>query len=412
MRGKLVLAVAVALGLAGCSAEEPEPTSPVPTPAATTQEPTPADTGEAEASPEPSPEPVPSPPDTTEASPEEPVQDFEVTEHGQFNEPWSMTFLPGTDHLLIAEKGGSLQLRDQSSGEVREVSDAPEVRAAGQGGMHDVIPAPSFESDGAIYLSWVRDADGGSQGVVGLGNLDVEAAALEDLQVIWEQQPTGGNGHFALRMVVHEDHLFVTSGDRQALTPAQDEASNLGKVLRLNLDGTAAEGNPLGESGEVTPQIWTLGHRNPLGIAVDSQSQLWVSEMGPQGGDELNLVREGLNYGWPEVSMGIHYDGGDIPDHAEGDGYEPPRAYWVPAISPGSLMIYQGDLFTGWRDNAILGGLSGANLVRVELDGDQATPADEWDMGQRIRAVDEAPDGSIWILEDGAGGRLLELRPS
>lgn len=110
--------------------------------------------------------------------------------------------------------------------------------------------------------------------------------------------------------------------------------------------------------------------------------------------------------------MGIHYDGGDIPDHAEGDGYEPPRAYWVPAISPGSLMIYQGDLFTGWRDNAILGGLSGANLVRVELDGDQATPADEWDMGQRIRAVDEAPDGSIWILEDGAGGRLLELRPS
>lgn len=409
MRGKFALAVVASLALVACSAEQVDPTQPAITPIVT-QEATPAETATETATETPS--ETTTHQSTPDDAPEDVVDDFEVTEHGEFNEPWSMDFLPGTDHLLIVEKGGQLQLRDQESGEVRQVSGTPGVKAGGQGGMHDVIAAPSFDTDGAVYLSWVRGADGGSQGVVGLANLDVENAALNNLQVIWEQLPTGGNGHFALRMVVRDDHLFVTSGDRQAMDPAQDERSNLGKVLRLNLDGSAAEGNPIGDSGEVMPQIWTLGHRNPLGIAVDSRGELWVSEMGPQGGDELNLLKEGLNYGWPEVSMGTHYDGTDIPDHADGDGFEPPKAYWVPAMSPGNLLIYQGDLFSGWQDSALLGGLSGQNLVRVELDGEQATPAAEWDMGERIRAVDEAPDGSIWLLEDGSGGRLLELRPS
>lgn len=419
MRAKLVLPLVAALALVGCAVEEVEPTTPVPAPIATDEDSPVAEETGATSTESAAPDPCPSPDATPEADPEPieqagpPVEEFQTTEHGVFNEPWAMEFLPGSDYLLISERTGQLQLRNQETGEVTQVSGTPGVKTGGQGGMHDVLAAPSFEEDGGVYVSWVRGADGGSQGVVGKGFLDVDDAALSDLQVIWEQLPTSGNGHFSLRMLVADDHLFLTSGDRKEMEPAQGLDSNLGKVLRLTLDGTAAPCNPFeDEGGEVSPQIWSLGHRNPLGIDADSRGQLWVSEMGPQGGDELNLVQGGLNYGWPNASMGIHYDDTPIPDHQDGDGYEPPKAYWVPSISPGNLLIYQGDLFTGWKDNAIIGGLSGQNLTRVELDGQEATPADEWNMRARIRAVGEAPDGSIWILEDGTSGRLLELRPS
>lgn len=303
-----------------------------------------------------------------------------------------------------------MQIRGQNSGEIEEVSGMPDVVAAGQGGLHDVIAGPTFEQDQTIYLSWVREADGGSQGVVGRAQLNLNQASIENLDVIWEQDPAPGDGHFSLRMIVVDDHLFVTSGDRQELDPAQDMSTNLGTIVRLTLDGEPAPDNPFADEGGVAAEFWTTGHRNPLGIALDSQGNLWSSEMGPQGGDELNLIVEGANYGWPEASMGVHYGGGDIPDHTEGDGFEAPKAYWVPAISPGNLLIYQGDLFTGWRDSAVIGGLSGQNLVRVELDGESAEPVDDWDMGDRIRAVAEAPDGAIWLATD-AGG-LIELRPA
>lgn len=340
-----------------------------------------------------------------------PTEHFTTTEHATFDEGWSMAFLPGTDQLLVAERGGALQLRDQTSGEVSQVGGTPEVHHAGQAGMHDVLPAPSFETDGAIYLSWVRSTDQGPQGVVGRGRLDVEAASLSDLDVLWEQTPQTGDGHFSLRMLVHGEHLFVTSGDRQELTPAQGLDTNLGKVLRLTLDGEPAPGNPWEDQGGVAAEFWTIGHRNPLGIAADSAGRIWVSEMGPQGGDELNLVVEGENYGWPEASMGVHYGGGDIPDHAAGDGFRAPAVWWVPSISPGNLLIYSGELFAGWTDSALLGGLSGQTLVRVGLDGEHAEVRADWDLGERIRAVGQAPDGAIWVLEDGPGGRLLELRP-
>ena len=336
---------------------------------------------------------------------------FTATEHGTFDEGWGMTFLPGTDRLLVSERGGALQLRDQTSGEVTEVSGVPQVHHAGQAGLHDVIPASSFEQDGSIYLSWVRSTGSGVQGVVGRGSLDTDAAALSDVEVLWEQTPQSGDGHFSLRMLVQDDHLFVTSGDRQELTPAQGLDTNLGKILRLTLDGEPAPGNPWADRGGVAAELWTIGHRNPLGIAQDSGGQIWVSEMGPEGGDELNLVVEGENYGWPEVSMGVHYGGGHIPDHKAGDGFRAPAAWWVPSISPGNLLIYSGELFAGWADSALLGGLSGQTLVRVELDGGHAEVVDDWDLGERVREVEQAPDGAIWILEDGAGGRLLELRP-
>ncbi|WP_295624010.1 PQQ-dependent sugar dehydrogenase [uncultured Corynebacterium sp.] len=351
-------------------------------------------------------------------------EDFTVTEQGTFDEGWAMAFLPGTDHLLITERGGGLKLRNQNSGEVVDVAGAPEVHAAGQAGMHDVIPGPTFDEDGTVYLSWVRDDPDGAQGVVGRGRLDVDGGRLSDLDVIWEQTPAAGDGHLSLRMLVQGEHLFVTSGDRQEFTPAQDTSDNLGSIVRLTLDGEPARGNPwAGEGGSENgaengaapenkaAELWTIGHRNPLGIAEDVDGNIWSSEMGPQGGDELNRIDAGANYGWPEASMGVHYDGEDIPDHADGDGFTAPEAHWVPAISPGNLMIYRGSLFDGWSNSALLGGLSGQKIVRVELDGDAATIAEEWDMGERIRAIDEAPDGSLWVLEDGAGGRLLELRP-
>lgn len=349
---------------------------------------------------------------TSQQLPAGTVTEFTVAEHGTFEEGWAMSFLPGTDKLLVSERGGALQLRDQRTGAVTEVSGAPEVYHEGQAGMHDIIPGPNFEQDGTVYVSWVRDHDQGAQGVVGRGTLDVDTASLTGLDVIWEQTPTSGDGHFALRMLIQDDHLFVTSGDRQKFTPAQETETNLGAVLRLTLDGDPAPGNPWAEEGGAAAELWTIGHRNPLGIAEDSEGKLWVSEMGPRGGDELNLLLEGENYGWPEASMGVNYDGSSIADHAEGDGFQAPVEYWVPSISPGSLMIYQGELFSGWQGSALLGGLSGENLVRVQLGGAEEGVVDEWDMGERIRAVAEAPDGAIWLLEDESGGRLLELRPA
>lgn len=400
MRRTLVLTAVASLLLVGCSTGDP--TTPEPTETTADQSPT-------QITPEPT--PATRTPETQEPDPTEPaVTEFEATEHDQFDAPWALEFIPGSDVLLITERGGAVKLRDQSSGEVRELSGVPEVISAGQGGLHDLILGPSFEEDQTIYLSWVRSAEGGSHGVVGRAQVDLDTASLENLEVIWEQDPSTGDGHFSLRMLVIDDVLYVTSGDRQQMSPAQDMGSNLGTIVRLDLDGEPMPGNPFEAEGGVAAQFWSTGHRNPLGIATDSQGNLWSSEMGPQGGDELNLILEGANYGWPEVSMGIHYDGTDIPDHAPGDGFEAPKAYWVPAISPGSLMIYQGDLFTGWQDSALLGGLSGNNLVRVELDGESATPADEWEMGDRIRAVEEAPDGAIWIATD--SGSLIELRPA
>lgn len=348
---------------------------------------------------------------TEDARTGEAVAEFEVIEHERFSEGWALEFLPGTGHLLINERGGTMKLRNQSTGEITEVQGAPEVYHAGQAGLHDVIAAPSFETDGKVFVSWVTNSDDGPRGVVATGTLDVASATLSDLSEIWRQDATSGDGHFSLRMVIHDDHLFLTSGDRQKFQPAQDHGTNLGKVLRLSLDGTPAPENPFGNEG-VESSFWTIGHRNPLGIAVDVDGNLWSSEMGPKGGDELNLITPGENYGWPEASMGVHYDGKDIPDHADGDGFKAPAAYWVPAISPGNLEIYAGDLFTGWRNSALLGGLSGKTLVRVALDGETAEVVAEWDMGERIREVEEAPDGSIWLLEDGDGGRLLELRPA
>ena len=250
--------------------------------------------------------------------------------------------------------------------------------------------------------------------MIGRATLGDPEPTLENLAIIWRQDKATGDGHFRHRRAISpdEEYLFVTSGERQKKDPAQDLTTNLGEVLRLNLDGTPAAENPFSDRGGVSAQIWSYGHRNPLGIAFDESGQLWASEMGPKGGDELNLIHEGMNYGWPAASNGSDYSGPDIPDHTASDGFEAPAVWWTPSVSPGSLMIYTGDKFDAWTGDAFLGALSGEALIRVDLEGPTAKYADQWEMGQRIREVEQSTDGSIWLLEDGPGGRLLNLTPA
>lgn len=344
---------------------------------------------------------------------------FQIEPVGQFAEPWAMTFLPGGRQALITERRGVLKLWTVGGGAI-DVAGVPAVDYGGQGGLGDVVLHPDFANNGLVYLSFAEAGGGGLRGAaVGRGRLVVEGggARLDNFSVIWRQVPKfDGRGHYGHRLAFSPDgrFLFISSGERQEFTPAQDMASNAGKVLRLNPDGSVPADNPFVAQGGVTAQIWSLGHRNPLGLAFAPDGRLWEIEMGPRGGDELNLIERGGNYGYPRVSNGDHYDGRDIPDHSPGDGFVAPKVSWTPVISPGDMIVYTGTLFPGWRGDALAGGLSGEALVHIDLDGANAREAGRWDMDQRIREVEQAPDGSIYLLEDqqgGSGGRLLRLTP-
>jgi len=340
---------------------------------------------------------------------------FRISAVGTFDSPWAMAFLPD-GRMLVTQKAGALILFDPANGAKQAVTGTPQVASEGQGALMDIVPAPDFATSRRIYFSFSEPGEqAGKSGVaLAMATLDPAAPALRDMRVIFRATPyTEKHGHYSGRIAFSPDgrHLFFTAGERQLFDPAQDPAVPLGKVLRLNPDGTPAAGNPLAARG-FHPAVWSYGHRNLLGLAFDREGRLWEMEMGPRHGDEINLIRPGLNYGWPKASMGNHYDGRAIPDHAAGDGYEPPKAYWVPAISPGGLAYYDDDLFPQWSNSLFITGLSGQSLDRVALDGERAAKADHWDMGARIRAVRAGPDGAIWLLEDGEGGRLLRLTPS
>lgn len=337
---------------------------------------------------------------------------------GDFDSPWAMTFLPD-GRMLVTEKKGELILYDPQQKISVRVGGVPKVDSAGQGSLMDVVPHPQFATNNSVYLSWSETGQSGKGVVLGMATLEQRgdgAADLRNLKVIFRAAPfVEGDGHYSGRIAFSPDgrYLFFTNGERQKFDPAQNPKSTLGKVLRLNLDGSPAQGNPLTAKG-FHPAVWSYGHRNLLGIAFDSEGQLWEQEMGPKGGDEVNLIKPGLNYGWPKVPNGSHYDGRAIPDHAAGDGFEPPKVSWNPVISPGGLAYYSGDLFPAWKGSLFIGGLSSQSLIRVKLDGDQAAKADQWDMGARIRDVEQGPDGALWLLEDGgkSQGRLLKLTPA
>ncbi|TMJ20174.1 MAG: PQQ-dependent sugar dehydrogenase [Alphaproteobacteria bacterium] len=340
---------------------------------------------------------------------------FLVEDVARFNEPWAMTFLPDGS-ALVTERRGRLLLwrRDRTA---IAVAGVPAVSYGGQGGLGDVVLHPGFAANRIVYLSFVEAGENGIRGAaVGRGRLTFEGgeARLYGFAVIWRQQPkVEGGGHFSHRIAFGPDGLlYISSGERQKFDPAQDMAANLGKVVRLNDDGSPAAGNPFAGRGGVTDQIWTLGHRNLLGLAFAPDGNLWEVEMGPQGGDELNLIQRGRNYGWPRASNGSHYDNRDIPNHTPGDGFEPPKVWWNPSISPSSLMIYSGAMFPAWRGDALIGALSGEALIRVDIDGTSARKADQWAMAARIREVEQAADGSVYLLTDGdSGGRMLRLTP-
>ena len=337
---------------------------------------------------------------------------FASTAVATFNEPWALAFLPDGS-LLVTEKSGVLKHVTLPGGEAREISGVPEVGYGGQGGFGDVMPHPQFAENGLVYFSYAEDGDGGRGAAVARARLDAEAGALQDVEVLWRQVPkVSGNGHYAHRIAFGPDgKLWISSGDRQKFDPAQDMTSNMGKMLRLNDDGSVPADNPFADQGEVASQVWALGLRNPLGIAFDGDGKLWEIEMGPAGGDEFNLIERGGNYGYPIVSNGNHYDGRPIPDHDTRPEFIKPLISWTPVISPSSLMVYSGTLFPEWTGNAFAGGLSGQTLVRIELDGDTAREAERFAMGARIRGVTQGPDGALWVIEDGKDGRLIRLAP-
>lgn len=337
---------------------------------------------------------------------------FGVSVMAMLDNPWAMAFLPD-GRLLVTEKGGRLRIVTQDGKMSDPLLGIPAVVEAGQGGLADVALHPDFESNQLVYLSYAEPGPDGTAGLaVGRGKLT--EIGLEQFQVIWRQEPkVEGNGHFSGRITFSPDgFLYISSGERQKFDPAQDMNQNLGKVIRLTDTGGIPSDNPYYDQGRVKAQIWSSGHRNMLGLAFDEDGGLWGVEMGPRGGDELNLIKPGRDYGWPTVSNGNHYDGRAIPRHNSRPDFEAPRLSWSPVISPSSLMFYSGAMFPDWKGSAFIGGLSSKSLVRVSFDEAKPREVDRFAMNARIREVEQGPDGAIWLLEDGeSGGKLVKLIP-
>jgi len=360
--------------------------------------------------------------------------ELDVESLAKLDNPWAMSHLPD-GRLLITEKPGNLRIyADEKLSE--PIDGVPEVEYHDQGGLLDVAIDPDFSENQLIYLSYAeaaeeQPADASEEKDPRLGeHQDLEDTVLkglavargrlagdrlEDVTVIWRQVPkTIGRGHFGGRLVFAPDgKLFITSGERQRFEPAQDMESNLGKIVRINPDGTIPDDNPFVGQDGARADIWTLGHRNQLGAAFrPGTSELWVHEMGPKHGDELNLIEKGENYGWPVTSDGKHYNDADIPDHSARGEFAKPKHAWVPAISPAGLVFYTGDKIKDWKGKAILGGLSSKAVIVVSIDGNVVTGDEIIEMGKRIREVAEAPDGTLLLLTDGDDGELLRLSPS
>lgn len=331
-----------------------------------------------------------------------------------FDTPWAITLLPD-GRMLVTEKPGRIFLVT-SEGRKTELGNVPEVAASGQNGMLDIAVAPDFETSSTVYFTYVEPDAGGSRLALSQAKLSLsqDRATLDDATVIWRQTPGGGGGQPGgiIAFDPQGKHLFLTVGDRMRPESAQDPAQARGKVLRLELDGGAPADNPFVGEGDVQAETWTTGHRNPYGLAFAPDGRLWQHEMGPRGGDELNLIEQGKNYGWPVVSNGDQYSGAKIPDHDTRPEFAAPAVYWNPVISPAGLAFYEGAMFPEWQGSALVGGLTVGSLIRIAFDAEgHPDEADRWDMGARIRDVAVAADGAVWVIEDDNPGRLLRLTP-
>jgi glucose/arabinose dehydrogenase len=360
--------------------------------------------------------------------------------------PWRIAFLPD-GRMLITEKPGALWLVTQQ-GAKTQVTNVPAAMSKGQGGMLGVFLSPHYAKDHNIYLTYAEPGDIGSSLALARAELklDKDTASLEGLQVIWRDGERGNGGQFGAQVAFSPDgnYLFLTVGDRQRMTPAQDPNQPLGKILRLTLDGKPAPGNPMaGKIGAATVPIidppsdteaaktapvvrtytfpgpnltpsetWSSGHRTPYGLAFAPDGRLWEVEHGPRGGDELNLIEPGKNYGWPLASYAVNYNGVPIPSPDTRPDLTKPVIYWTPVIAPGNFMFYHGTMFPQWTGSGFVTGLVSKSLSRITFDGQGgAKPAERWDVGRRMRDVEEAPDGALWMIEDSKTGGLFRLTP-
>ena len=340
------------------------------------------------------------------------VTSIQMKRIAEFNEPWALAVL-ADGRLLITEKSGQLILFNPRDQKKTFIKNLPKVAYGGQGGFGDIVLHPKFAQNHQIYLSYAEAGQGGYGAVVIRADLNLDQAQpqLDNITTIWKQVPkVRGQGHYAHRVLFDgSGKLWISSGERQKFDPAQDLTSNLGKIIRINDDGSVIVDNPFQSQGEVAKQVWSFGHRNPLGMAFDEQGQLWVVEMGPKGGDELNLIQKAKNYGYPIVSNGDHYSGLNIPDHATRPEFEAPKLDWTPVISPSSLIFYTGQMFPKWQDKAIIGGLSSEALIIVDTTAQPVKEIQRIDMKERIRGLQQAKDGSIWVIEDGKHADLIQL---
>ena len=324
----------------------------------------------------------------------------------KLEEPWALAFLPD-GRMLVTEHGGNLVIVSADGSVSAPLSGTPEVWSEGQGGLMDVALHPDFAANSMVYLSFAEAGTNGTAGTA-LGRGRLSGDRIEGFEVIWRQKKVEGPNHFGNRIAFADDGtLFLALGERFKFTPAQDPSNTLGTVIRLNADGSIPDDNPLvGRSG-ADPAIWSWGHRNIEAAAFDSESgSLWVAEMGPLGGDELNRIERGANYGWPVVSWGINYDGVEIPDPDEFPEYEDAIHHWSPVRSPSGMIVYDGAMFPEWRGDIFFGALSAGGLERVDLEAGEVADTQFIPFNTRIREVAQGPDGAIYLLtntKDGPG---------
>ncbi len=328
--------------------------------------------------------------------------------------PWSLAFLPDGS-MLITERSGDLRLFKDGGLEDQAIAGVPDVVARGQGGLLDVAIHPDFAENRLVYLSYAGPGDGGASTEVARGRLD--GMALQDVEVLFSAVPkSGGTGHFGSRLVFDRDgKLFISLGDRRKIREPQNLGNHIGTVVRLNDDGSVPDDNPfIGQAGAL-PEIFSYGHRNVQGMTLHPESgEIWAHEHGPRGGDELNLLKAGANYGWPVITYGIDYSGAIISDKTEAEGMEQPVVYWDPSIAPSGLAVYDGDKFPEWRGDIFVGALAHLHLRRLEMEGDRVVDQESLlvDLGERIRDVRSGPDGYLYVLTDSGDGQLLRLEPA
>ena len=331
-----------------------------------------------------------------------------------FDEPWALTFI-NQDELLVSTKKGNLWLV-QKNGKKSSIGGIPEIAYGGQGGLGDILPHPKFSQNNLLYLSFVTSQNNGRTRGAKVIRAKLENGELINHQLVWEQLPhTRGTGHFSHRLAFgpkgssQEGMLFISSGDRQIMHPAQTFDNNLGKIIRLHDDGRIPVDNPYADMGFPANTIWTLGHRNVLGLSFAPNHELWANEMGPLHGDELNLVNKGENYGWPLVSEGNHYNGRHIPSHSTNTRFTAPVAYWVPTIAPSSLVFMPIEKDSKWSGNAFISGLKSKAIFRLEIQSDQVLKQEKFYLGKRIRAITVSPYSNLWAIEDGREASLLKI---